>query len=102
MVLSGKNLLVYNVCGTCTADSSIMAITITMVSLAACTFENLEPLVDFNAIAGQSCRHFSGGLNLNISFLIPGLATDSYFFGGENNDQIIGNLQGDRGLFLLF
>lgn len=101
MVLGGKNLPVYNDCGTCTADNSLMAVTIMIVSLAARTFKNLETLVNFNAIAGQSCRHFSGGLNLDTGFLILGLATDSYFFSGENNGQIIGYLQGDRGLFFL-
>ena len=89
MVGSGKKLPVYDDSGTCTNYSSIMAITIMMVSLAVCMFENLELLVNLNlSLLGKAAgTHFSGGLNLDIDFLILGLATDNYLFGGENNGQ---------------
>lgn len=89
MVVSGKKLPVYDDYGSCTNYSSIMAITIMMASLAVCTFENLELVVNLNLLllgkaAGTS---LSGCLNLDIVFLILGLTTDNYFFDGENNGQ---------------
>lgn len=66
-----------------------MAITIMMVSLAVCTFENLELLVNLNLLllCKAAGTYVSGGLNLDTDFLILGLATHNYFFGGENNGQ---------------
>lgn len=89
MVVSGKKLPVYDDYGSCTNYSSIMAITVMMASLAVCTFENLELVVNLNLLLlGKAAgTYFSGCLNLDIDFLILGLTADNYFFGGENNGQ---------------
>lgn len=88
MIVSGKKLPVYYG-GSCTNYSFIMAITITVVSSAVCTFENLELLVNLNLLllCKAAGTYVSEGLNLDIDFLILGLATNNYFFGGENNGQ---------------
>lgn len=89
MLVSGRKLPVCDDCGTCTNYSSIMAITIMMVSLAVCMFENLEVLVNLNlSLLGKAAgTYFGGRLDLDIGFLILGLATDNYFFGSENDGQ---------------
>ncbi|KAM9245574.1 mRNA-decapping enzyme 1B [Leptosomus discolor] len=66
-----------------------MAVTIMMVSLAVCMFENLELLLNLNlSLLGKAAgTYFSGSLSLDADFLILELATDNYLFGGENNGQ---------------
>jgi len=66
-----------------------MAVPGMVVSLAVYTFENLELLVNLNLwlLCKAAGTYVSGGLNTDIDFLFLGLATDNYFFGGENNGQ---------------